>query len=131
MCSKHIETRVCITVREKYQTSLFNQLLQYTCSHHRIGRPLIVFVNITHQKNNVKILLAHFEGKMSLEPEVMQYYFVSSDINYLLIIHVQDMQHYNEFARRVFANEANIKQFRSSFCLKLTKYHTNINLPVF
>ena len=94
----------------------------------KIGRPLIVFVNITLEKQR-EDSLAHFERKMSLESEVMQCYFVSGDTDYLLIIHVKDMNHYNEFARRVFANEANIKKFRSSFCLNRTKYNTNIVLP--
>ncbi len=94
----------------------------------KIGRPFIVFANITLEKQR-EDLLAHFERKMSQEPEVMQCYFVSGDTDYFLIIHVKDMNHYNEFARRVFANEPNIKKFRSSFCLNRTKYNTNIVLP--
>ena len=38
------------------------------------------------------------------------------------------MNDYNEFARRVFANEPNIKKFRSSFCLNRTKYNTQVVL---
>lgn len=94
----------------------------------KVGRPLIVFANITLEKQR-EDLLAHFERKMSDEPEVMQCYFVSGDTDYLLIIHVADMNHYNEFARRVFANEPNIKKFRSSFCLNRTKYNTHVVLP--
>lgn len=94
----------------------------------KVGRPLIVFANITLEKQR-EDLLAHFERKMSQEPEIMQCYFVSGETDYLLIIHVKDMNHYNEFARRVFANEPNIKQFRSSFCLNRTKYHTQVVLP--
>lgn len=94
----------------------------------KVGRPLIVFVNITLEKQR-EDLLTHFERKMSDEPEVMQCYFVSGDTDYLLIIHVADMNHYNDFARRVFANEPNIKKFRSSFCLNRTKYNTHVVLP--
>ena len=94
----------------------------------KVGRPLIVFANITLEKQR-EDLLAHFERKMSDEPEVMQCYFVSGDTDYLLIIHVADMNHYNDFARRVFANEPNIKKFRSSFCLNRTKYNTHVVLP--
>ena len=93
----------------------------------KVGKPLIVFVNITLEKQR-EDLLAHFERKMAAEPEIMQCYFVSGDTDYLLIIHVKDMNDYNEFARRVFANEPNIKQFRSSFCLNRTKYHTQVVL---
>ena len=93
----------------------------------KVGKPLIVFVNITLEKQR-EDLLAHFERKMSEEPEIMQCYFVSGDTDYLLIIHVKDMNDYNEFARRVFANEPNIKKFRSSFCLNRTKYNTQVVL---
>ncbi|MDR3442243.1 MAG: Lrp/AsnC family transcriptional regulator [Legionella sp.] len=93
----------------------------------KVGKPLIVFVNITLEKQR-EDLLAHFERKMAEEPEIMQCYFVSGDTDYLLIIHVKDMNDYNEFARRVFANEPNIRQFRSSFCLNRTKYHTQVVL---
>lgn len=49
---------------------------------------------------------------------------VSGDTDYLLIIHVKDMNDYNDFA----TNEPNIKQFRSSFCLNRTKYNTQVVL---
>ncbi len=94
----------------------------------KVGRPLIVFVNITLEKQR-EDLLAHFERKMSEHSEIMQCYFVSGDTDYLLIIHVADMNHYNDFARHVFANEPNIKKFRSSFCLNRTKYNTHVELP--
>jgi Lrp/AsnC family leucine-responsive transcriptional regulator len=93
----------------------------------KVGHRLIVFVNITLEKQR-EDLLAHFERKMQEQKEVMQCYFVSGDTDYLLVVHVSDMNHYNEFARRVFANEANIKMFRSSFCLSRVKHDTHIQL---
>lgn len=93
----------------------------------KVGNRLIVFTNITLEKQR-EDLLAHFERKMMEQPEVMQCYFVSGEADYLLVIHVSDMNHYNEFARRVFANEGNIKMFRSSFCLSRVKYDTHIRL---
>lgn len=93
----------------------------------KVGQGMVVFVNITLEKQRDD-LLKHFERKMLDQPEVMQCYFVSGDTDYILIIHVADMNQYNEFARRVFANEANIKMFRSSFCLERIKYETNITL---
>jgi len=94
----------------------------------KVGRPLIVFVNITLEQQR-EDLLTHFERKMLEQAEIMQCYFISGDTDYLLVIHVSDMTHYNEFARRVFANEPNIKKFRSSFCLNRTKYNTHVVLP--
>lgn len=93
----------------------------------KVGHRLIIFVNITLEKQR-EDLLAHFERKMLEQLEVMQCYFISGDADYLLVVHVPDMNYYNEFARRVFANEANIKMFRSSFCLNRVKYDTHIHL---
>ncbi len=94
---------------------------------YRVGQSLIVFVSITLEKQR-EDLLAHFERKMLTEAEIMQCYFVSGEFDYLLVVNVKDMPAYNEFARRVFANEANIKVFRSSFCLNRVKYETKIPL---
>lgn len=91
----------------------------------KIGHRLVAFVNITLEKQR-EDLLANFERKMLEHPEIMQGYFVSGDTDYFLIMHVADMQHYNDFARRVFANEPNIKVFRTSFCLNRVKYSTKI-----
>jgi Lrp/AsnC family leucine-responsive transcriptional regulator len=93
----------------------------------KVGQGLIIFVNITLEKQR-EDLLAHFERKMQAHSEIMQCYFISGDADYLLIVHAADMNHYNEFSRRVFANEANIKMFRSSFCLERIKYNTHIVL---
>lgn len=93
----------------------------------KVGHRLIVFVSITLEKQR-EDLLAHFERKMREQKEVMQCYFVSGDTDYLLVVHVSDMNHYNEFARRIFANEPNIKMFRSSFCLNRVKHDTHIHL---
>jgi Lrp/AsnC family leucine-responsive transcriptional regulator len=93
----------------------------------KVGQRLIVFVNISLEKQR-EDLLAHFERKMQEQSEVLQCYFVSGDTDYLLVIHVADMNHYNEFARRVLANEPNIKMFRSSFCLSRIKHNTHLQL---
>jgi Lrp/AsnC family leucine-responsive transcriptional regulator len=93
----------------------------------KVGRSLIVFSSITLERQR-EDLLENFERKMMRCPEVMQCYFVSGDADYLVVVSVSDMAHYNEFARRVFANEPNIRMFRSSFCLARVKYDTKIPL---
>ena len=91
----------------------------------KVGRSLIVFASIALERQR-EDLLENFERKMMRCPEVMQCYFVSGDADYLVVVTVADMDHYNDFARRVFANEPNIRMFRSSFCLSRVKYDTKI-----
>jgi Lrp/AsnC family leucine-responsive transcriptional regulator len=93
-----------------------------------VGRNLIVFTSVTLERQR-EDLLEIFERKMRAHTEVMQCYFVSGDADYLVIVNVADMNAYNDFARRVFANEPNIRMFRSSFALSRVKYETKINLP--
>ena len=87
----------------------------------------MVFVNITFEKQR-EDLLANFERKMLEHPEITQCYFVSGETDYLLVVQLRDMQAYNDFARKFFANEPNIKVFRSSFCLNRIKYSTRISI---
>ncbi len=93
----------------------------------KVGRSIIafVFVELDRQREDV---LANFERKMRAEPEVQQCYFVSGEADYLLIVICADMASYNEFARRVLANEHNIKRFRTSFNLARVKYETKLPL---
>src|SRR5579883_1784310 len=93
----------------------------------KVGRNLMVFASITLERQR-EDLLANFERKMVAQPEVMQCYFVSGDADYLVVVNVPDMEAYNAFARRVFANEPNIRMFRSSFALSVVKYDTKIAL---
>lgn len=93
----------------------------------KVGRSMVVFVQITLERQR-EDLLESFERKIARCPEVMQCYFVSGDADYLVVVSVPDMAQYNEFARRVFANEPNIRMFRSSFCLARVKYETRIPL---
>lgn len=93
----------------------------------KIGQCLIVFVQVALEKQR-EDMLSYFERNMLEEAEVMQCYFISGEVDYLLVVHVRDMNHYNEFSRRVFVKEANIKMYRSSFCLSRVKYDTKVDL---
>ncbi len=93
----------------------------------KVGQCLTVFVSVTLEKQR-EDMLSHFERKVLQEPEVIQCYFISGEIDYLLVVYVKDMNHYHEFSRRVFVKEANIKSFRSSFCLNRIKYDTKVHL---
>lgn len=93
----------------------------------KVGRNLMVFANVTLERQR-EDLLESFERRMLARPEVMQCYFVSGDADYLVVVNVPDMVAYNAFARRVFANEPNIRMFRSSFALSVVKYDTKIAL---
>ncbi|MFI5014606.1 MAG: Lrp/AsnC family transcriptional regulator [Hyphomicrobiales bacterium] len=92
-----------------------------------VGRSIVAFVGVELDRQREDVLAA-FERKIGSEPEVQQCNFVSGEIDYLLTVVCRDMEAYNDFARRVLANEHNIKRFRTSFSLSRVKYETRIPL---
>jgi Lrp/AsnC family transcriptional regulator, leucine-responsive regulatory protein len=92
-----------------------------------VGRSIVAFVGVELDRQREDVLAA-FERKIAAEPEVQQCDFVSGEIDYLLTVVCRDMEAYNGFARRVLANEHNIKRFRTSFSLSRVKYETRIPL---
>jgi Lrp/AsnC family leucine-responsive transcriptional regulator len=93
----------------------------------RVGQTILAFVGVELDRQREDVL-ASFERKIAAEPNVQQCYFVSGEIDYLLVVTCRDMESYNAFARRVLANEHNIKRFRTSFSLSRIKYDTEIPL---
>ena len=93
----------------------------------KLGRTIIAFVGVELDRQREDVL-ASFERKIVAEPEVQQCYFVSGEVDYLLVVTCIDMPSYNDFARRVLANEHNIKRFRTSFNLARVKYETKLPL---
>ena len=90
-----------------------------------VGQAVTAFVGVELDRQREDVL-ASFERKIAAEPEVQQCYFVSGEIDYLLVVTCRDIESYNGFARRVLANEHNIKRFRTSFNLSRVKYTTTI-----
>jgi Lrp/AsnC family transcriptional regulator, leucine-responsive regulatory protein len=89
----------------------------------KVGQSIVAFVGVELDRQREDVLAA-FERKIAVEPEVQQCYFVSGETDYLLVVACRDMEAYNAFARRVLANEHNIKRFRTSFNLSRVKYET-------
>ncbi|MCK6450473.1 MAG: Lrp/AsnC family transcriptional regulator [Alphaproteobacteria bacterium] len=93
----------------------------------KVGQGILAFVGVELDRQREDVLAA-FERKIAAEKQVQQCYFVSGEVDYLLVVACPDMDSYNAFARRVLANEHNIKRFRTSFTLKRIKHETKIDL---
>ena len=93
----------------------------------KVGQTVIAFVGVELERQREDVL-SNFEAKILREPEVQQCYFVSGDNDYLLVVTAAGIDGYNEFCRRVLANDHNIRRFRTSFNLSRIKYDTSIPL---
>jgi Lrp/AsnC family leucine-responsive transcriptional regulator len=90
-----------------------------------IGYGMLAFLEISLLNQSVEHM-RDFEASMSKEPEVMQCYFVSGEIDYFLVIHVVDMDAYYQFVRRAISGTGNVKHFHSRFPMKRAKFATQI-----
>lgn len=93
----------------------------------KVKQNLISFISISLEKQG-EDFMGKFEREIIAHPEVKQCYFISGEVDYLLMVHVKDIAAYNEFVRRVLVNAPNIKSFKSSFCLTRIKFDTSIIL---
>jgi Lrp/AsnC family transcriptional regulator, leucine-responsive regulatory protein len=65
--------------------------------------------------------MAAFERRMSGCPEVTQCSELAGDVDYLLTVHVREMQELAEFTRTHFADDRKIRSYRSLLVLRQLK----------
>jgi DNA-binding Lrp family transcriptional regulator len=61
-----------------------------------VGQTVTAFVGVELDRQREDVL-ASFERKIAAEPDVQQCYFVSGEIDYLLVVTCRDLDSYNDF----------------------------------
>jgi Lrp/AsnC family leucine-responsive transcriptional regulator len=91
----------------------------------KIGPALTAIVEITLDHQGAEKMEA-FEALVASEDAVLQCYRVSPGPDFVLIVQVADMPAYHAFAHRVFAAHANVRNVRSFFSIRRSKFETRI-----
>jgi DNA-binding Lrp family transcriptional regulator len=92
------------------------------------GHGLTAIAEISLDKQGAEHLDA-FEGILLGEPEVQQCYRVSPGPDFVVVLTVRDMPGYHALAQRVFTQQANVRNVRTFFSVKRTKFGTALPLP--
>lgn len=85
----------------------------------RVGRPITIIVEVMTERTSIDALNAmksHFAV-----PEVQQCYYVTGEVDFVLVITVATMQEYEALARRLFAENPNVKWFKTIVALDRVK----------
>ncbi|MDX1460951.1 MAG: Lrp/AsnC family transcriptional regulator [Xanthomonadales bacterium] len=69
-----------------------------------------------------------FKKKIAGFDEVQQAYHASGNMDFVLILKVRDMAHYEQFAARAFYSDSNVRRFKTSVVLSEVK--TGLSLPL-
>ena len=67
-----------------------------------------------------------FKKAMQKAPEVMQCYYVTGDYDYVLTATFEEMGDYEEFTKKYFLEDPNIKRFNSMVVMNQVKENSTI-----
>jgi DNA-binding Lrp family transcriptional regulator len=84
-----------------------------------VGRPITIIVEVMAERTSIEALgamKAHFAV-----PEVQQCYYVTGEVDFVLVLTVASMQEYQALARRLFAENANVTWFKTIVALDRVK----------
>ena len=93
-----------------------------------LGHGLCAVVEITLDRQDQPALEA-FELKMAPEDAVQQCYRVSPGPDFCLVVHVRDMPDYLALTQRLFTVDANVRNVKSFFSIKRSKFGAKLPLP--
>ena len=92
-----------------------------------IGVGMSVFVAVRTDQHNSE-WLRNFAGMVAEMDEVVEFYRMSGEVDYLLRVVVPDMSAYDRFYRKLIAN-VQLTDVSSSFAMEEIKYTTALPLP--
>jgi DNA-binding Lrp family transcriptional regulator len=93
-----------------------------------IGHGLCAVVEITLDRQDQTALEA-FEQKVEREVAVQQCYRVSPGPDFCLVVHARDMPDYLALTQRLFTSDANVRNVKTFFSIKRSKFGARVPLP--
>jgi Lrp/AsnC family leucine-responsive transcriptional regulator len=88
--------------------------------HKAIGMPNIVFVEVTLDRHDEKVL-ERFGEALARIPEVLEAHLVTGEYDYLVKVVVAGTEHYEQFLRESLYRIPGIRHSRSTFALRALK----------
>lgn len=93
------------------------------------GHGLCAIVEITLDRQDQAALDA-FEQRVAKEDAVQQCYRVSPGPDFCLVVHAAHMPDYLALAQRLFTADANVRNVKSFFSIKRSKFGARVPLPL-
>lgn len=85
-----------------------------------VGYPLTVIVGVEAESERID-LLDDTKRTFAACPQVQQCYYVTGDWDFILILAVRDMEHYNALTRQLFFASNNVKRFKTFVAMSRVK----------
>ena len=92
-----------------------------------VGFGITCVVDITLHLGNSEVIDG-YKKLMNGCAEVMQCYYVTGTYDFVVIINTKDMKHYEEFSKKYFMDNPNVKQFYTHVVMDKVKSGYSVNL---
>lgn len=92
------------------------------------GHGLCALVEVTLDRQD-QLALEAFEHKVVADDAVQQCYRVSPGPDFCLVVHARDMPDYLALTQRLFTADANVRNVKTFFSLKRSKFGARLPLP--
>jgi DNA-binding Lrp family transcriptional regulator len=96
-------------------------------SPERLGAGLTALVEITLDRQGAEHLDA-FEARAVADAAVQQCYRVSPGPDFVLVVHSDDMAEYHALVKRLFTQDANVRNVKAFFSVKRAKFEPRLRL---
>lgn len=93
----------------------------------KVGRPITIFTEVKMEAEKVEIV-RQAKDIFSSTPQVQQCYYVTGDVDFILVLVVYSMKEYEELTQQLFFGNNNVKNFKTSIVLDIVK--AGLNIPV-
>lgn len=95
-----------------------------------VGRPVSMLVSVTLERERVAII-DRFKKAIREAPEIMSGYYVTGEADFVLLVTARDMEDFEQFTRRFFYDNPDIKGFKTAVVMDRVKagFALPIDLP--
>lgn len=93
-----------------------------------VGQRMTMIVEVTLERERPEIIEL-FKQAVAKCDQISLCYYVTGDVDFVLIIHVASMEEYESIIERIFHQNANIKWFKTLISIRRIKHTSQI--PVF
>ncbi|MCS6944619.1 MAG: Lrp/AsnC family transcriptional regulator [Sutterellaceae bacterium] len=124
----HLSAPTCLRrVRRLMEAGVIERTIAIVAPE-KVAPMLTAIVEVTLERQGAEHLDA-FEALIRDEPAVQQCYRVSPGPDFVLIVVVPDMPAYHALMHRLFTAQANVRNVRSFFAVKRSKFAPRVPLP--
>ena len=96
-------------------------------SKEKISPVLTTIVEIALERETPNII-DDFKSSMLTIQEVTQCYYVTGEIDFILILNVRDIDHYQNFTQKFLFDNPNIRRFNTLVVMETVKQRLNFHL---